>query len=135
MGDYCVGAGRVTNPDSIHLSITIYDSYDGITTIEGQPRLTALEGACLLCLNSQTTSGLKAGVVWGPFGVGGPSGMGPDSFAFRLREYAGSYENWSTPYRYPSPNSNWWVSEGLRLTTGNVPKFNFGKYKAPGYGN
>jgi RHS repeat-associated protein len=134
LGDYCLGAGRATNPDSIHLSITIYDSYDGITTIEGQPKLTVLDGSCLLCLNSQTTSGVKANVVWGPFGVSGPSSMGPDTFVARLRDYASSYQNWSTSYRYPSPNSNWWVSEGLRLTTGNVPNFNFGQYKAPGYG-
>ncbi|MCO5119998.1 MAG: hypothetical protein M9951_10250 [Burkholderiaceae bacterium] len=126
--------GQLTDPDALHLSITIYDSYDGITTIEARPFLNVGGRGCLLCLNSVITNDVKGRIAWGPYGLTSPAGLGADSFSFRLRAYAHSYQNWSTPYFYPRPNSNFWVSDGLQVTTGSVPNFSFGRYQAPGYG-
>jgi hypothetical protein len=138
VGSSCMGAGRMTSPDSIHLSVTTYDAYAGISTIEGQPSL-ALFGSCsvvmIACLNSQTTSTAKSNVVWGPFRLAPPSGMGEGSYGQAWRSFAQNWANDSAPYRYPGPNSNTFISNGLRSIGGSTPTFNFGSnWKAPGYG-
>lgn len=134
----CLGAGRLTpGPDSIHLSVTIYDAYEGIRTLEGQPRVSQIHGPCpvstVVCLNAETSSVTKPSIVWGPYLLSGPNG--PDSYAQSWRVWASSYQNWQIPYRYPAPNSNWWIYQGMRATGTMNRAFDFAPFQAPGYGN
>jgi hypothetical protein len=134
--------GEVTNPDSLHLSISVSDSYAGITVLDGQPRLGII---CTLCLNSRISNEIPSNIVWGPFDLHPPDGLTSTSFANSLIYRADLYSNYWLGYSFPqipSGNMNSWnfnsgsmISGLLRATTGNVPPFNFSPYQAPGYGN
>src|SRR5258706_1162417 len=92
--------GELTAPNSIHLSISIYDGYSGVTVLDGQPRGPGW--FCLVCLNSQSATVPLAGIVWGPFELAAPTGMSERAFANALITNAARYMNFLVPYSAPS---------------------------------
>ncbi len=125
-----IGAGYLTDPDSLHLSIVTIDAYSGISTLEGQPRPCA----SILCLNKNVFSGVRGDASWGPVGLKPPEGMGNASFGNLLNLRAATYVDGRVPYRYPAPNSNTFASDLITNIGGTAPRLNFGGFKAPGYG-
>jgi hypothetical protein len=143
-----VAAGRLgllTDPDSIHLSVTIYDGYSGITSLDGQPKPFGL--GCIKCLNANEVDGGKSGVVWGPMRLGAPDGQSSSQFANSFvnnSRYYGNNSNFTVTYSFPSIpsgsmgqgyNSNSWAGGLIRSVTGSSPSFRFSPYQAPGYSN
>lgn len=135
--------GELTEPTSIHLSISISDGYAGVTTLDGQPAAGGfLNCQYTLCLNSNVSYGFKSNVVWGPRDLAAPSGMTNSEFANSLVSSARGYRNWILSYGFPSIpsgnmgwgyNSNSWASGILTRSLGSAPAFKFTPYQAPGY--
>ena len=131
LSDYCLGVGYMFTPDALHLSVTIYDSYSGILTIDGQPRGCTNS---IVCLNYVPIDGQKQSkAVWGPFKLETPTAMGNDSFAQALRNTAAAWSNGTVPYRLNS-TSNTFVGSILAPIYGTAQTFNFLPFQAPGYG-
>jgi RHS repeat-associated protein len=131
LSGYCLGVGYAFSPDALHLSVTIYDSYSGILTIDGQPRGCT---SSLVCLNYVPVDGPKQErAVWGPFRLKAPTSMGNDSFAQALRGTAASWSNGTVPYRLDS-TSNTFIGSILTPVYGAPQNFIFFPFQAPGYG-
>ena len=122
LSDYCLGVGYMFTPDALHLSVTIYDSYSGILTLDGQPRGCT---SSVVCLNYVPIDGQKQSrAVWGPFKLETPTTMGSDSFAQALRNTAAAWSNGTVPYRLNS-TSNTFIGSILAPVYGTPQSFNF----------
>lgn len=130
ISDLCLGVGYGFSPDALHLSVTTYDAYAGITTVDGQPRGCK---ASLVCLNSVPIDGMKqAPAAWGPYRLAPPKGLGEGSFGAAIRANSSNWKNAQTPYRFNS-TSNTFIQLMLTPVYGSMQRFNFSPYQAPGY--
>ena len=145
-GRYAAGLGDAAcAPACIHLSIVIQDQYDGVTLIDGQPRLSAdtstIPAGFDLTLRTNVSAEFQKNSVF-QIDLVAPAGMSGRQFASALVSGAQNFIDGSVNYTIPllpsgnihgAYNSNSYASGLLRSVMGAVPSISFGSMQAPGW--